>query len=163
MKMDTRPSKTTTFLAIALTLSRQATCARRKVGVVMTDIHHDIIASGYNGNARGTVHCIDSNCKGHGMSCGQGLDVCEAIHAEQNALMKCKNVNDIVNVFCTTAPCAHCIKMLMNTGAINIYYMFDYHGIEDSKTLWLLSDKARTITKIDYSKIANELNSICSQ
>jgi deoxycytidylate deaminase len=45
---------------------------------------------------------------------GEGLDVCQAIHAEQNALLQCKDVYDIETIYCTVSPCIHCVKLLLN-------------------------------------------------
>jgi hypothetical protein len=36
---------------------------------------------------------------------GTGLDVCEAIHAEQNALLQCKDVEQIDTAYVTAMPC----------------------------------------------------------
>ena len=134
--MDTRPSKQVTFLRMTIELSMQSTCIRRKVGCIITDSHHHIIASGYNGNAAGLVHCINSPCKGAKSKSGEGLELCEATHAEQNALMQCRDINAIVDVHVSCAPCIHCIKMLMNTPAKAIYFYGEYAHMDASKLLW---------------------------
>lgn len=144
--MDT--NKAVVFMHMAAVLSSLATCARRKVGVIMTDSRNHIIASGYNGNAAGLQHCIDSPCSGATLETGKGLDECLAIHAEQNALMQCKDVHSIVNVFTTTMPCTHCLKMLMNTSAINIYYMFEYGDSKKSIELWSQSRPGRQMISL---------------
>lgn len=146
--MATRPSKPQTFLRMARTLSEQSTCARRQVGVIMTDHMHQIIASGYNGVAHGARHCIDKPCPGAGQPSGMALDMCEAIHAEQNALMQCKDVMSLQSVYCTTSPCMHCLKMLINTNAVHIYYIDEYPGIEQVRQAWLGSSALRKITKV---------------
>lgn len=133
-----RQSKHITFLQMASGLSLRSTCARRNVGVIMTDAMDHIIASGYNGNAAGLPHCIENPCDGANLPSGTGLDVCEAIHAEQNALMQCHDVSKIVSVYCTTAPCVHCTKMLMNTSAMTIFFLTDYPHSDVAKALWLL-------------------------
>ena len=148
MKMATRPSKPETFLKMAVALSEQSTCSRRSVGVIMTDHMHQIIASGYNGVAHGAKHCIDKLCPGAAQPSGHGLDMCEAIHAEQNALMQCKDVMKLHSVYCTTSPCMHCVKMLINTNAIHIYYIHDYSDIEQVKQAWISSSILRKITKV---------------
>ena len=143
--MDTRPSKAATFLKMALVLSEQGTCIRRKVGVIFTDDKHHIISAGYNGGAPGLSHCIDIPCLGASMPTGEGLDMCEATHAEQNALMWCSDVNKIHSIYVTTFPCIHCIKMLMNTSAVSIYYIYDYAHNEHSKRLWMDSSPERMV------------------
>lgn len=141
--MATRPTKKITFLRMARELSVQSTCARRNVGVIMTDIHHRIVASGYNGNAKGLSHCIDRPCAGAIHKSGLALDLCEAIHAEQNALMQCNDVNRIHSVYCTTAPCMHCLKMLLNTNALNIYFVDSYPNMHEAENMWIQSIRGR--------------------
>jgi dCMP deaminase len=97
---------------------------------------HHIIGTGYNGVAAGLVHCIEKPCSGAMLPSGEGLDKCEAIHAEANAIMQCKDVFDIHTAFCTTAPCVHCVKLLMNTGCKRIIFFEDYPMAEESKKLW---------------------------
>lgn len=141
--MATRPNKKHTFLRMARLLSEQGTCARRNVGVIMTDHNHKIVASGYNGNAKGLPHCIDRHCAGACHKSGLALDLCEAIHAEQNALMQCSDINRIYSVYCTTAPCTHCLKMLLNTNALNIYFIDSYSNMHEAENMWVQSLRGR--------------------
>jgi len=147
--MATRPNMATTMLRIADILSMRSTCSRRNVGAIFLNKHNHIVASGYNGVASGLPHCIDSNCKGSNFKSGEGLDSCEAIHAEQNALMQCRDIFDIESVFCTTSPCVNCIKMLMNTSARDIYFIDDYPHTDAAKQLWMSSCKSRTWNKYE--------------
>jgi len=119
---------------MALTLAVQSTCARRDVGCILVDRHHRIIGSGYNGVAKGLDHCKDKPCGGVGFKSGDGLGICEAIHAEQNALMQCRDIDSIVSAYITTAPCMHCTKMLMNTGCKAIYFANNY--AINGKSIW---------------------------
>ena len=70
-------------------------------------------ATGYNGNPSGFTHCIDEPCEGSTSKSGTDLDKCQAIHAEQNALLQCKDVYSIDRVYTTLEPCIHCIKLLL--------------------------------------------------
>jgi len=80
-----RPTQDEYFLKMAELVSTRATCARRKVGCVLVNSRKHILATGYNGVASGMPHCIDEPCPGANYPSGEGLDKCEAIHAEQNA------------------------------------------------------------------------------
>lgn len=124
--MATKSGKNATFLKIAQELSMLSTCHRRQVGAVLTDKHYHIIGSGYNGVPIGAIHCTDEPCGGANKPSGEGLGLCLAIHAEQNALMQCKNMHDIHTLYVTTSPCEHCIKMLMNTSCKYIVYHHEY-------------------------------------
>lgn len=125
------------FLQMAFEVSRLGTCARRKVGCFLLDKKYRVKASGYNGTPSGAINCTDSPCKGAHYPSGQGLDQCEAIHAEQNALIQLTDPESVHTVICTTAPCLHCVKMLANTSAMRIVFGEDYPHSEASKTEWL--------------------------
>ena len=130
-----RCSKHLTFLQMASYLGTQGTCLRRMVGCILVDKHHHIIGSGYNGNAAGLPHCIDHPCKGADLPSREGLHICEAVHAEQNALMQCANVNEIEICYVSTSPCIHCMKMLMNTSCKLIVFLDVYD--EKAIDLWM--------------------------
>ncbi|RLA59812.1 MAG: hypothetical protein DRQ89_13605 [Epsilonproteobacteria bacterium] len=57
--------------------------------------------------------------------------------------MQCSNVYDIESIYITTSPCEHCIKMLMNTSAKNIYFTDLYPNALVVKDLWLNSNEYR--------------------
>lgn len=120
--MKKRIDKNSYFMAMAKLVSLRGTCSRRKVGCILVDENYHVLATGYNGTPKGMPHCIDSPCPGHREQTGVGLDLCEAVHAEQNALLQCGNVEKIFACYTTTFPCNHCLKLLMNTGCKKIYY-----------------------------------------
>jgi len=132
-----RPLKLETFMKMAKALSEQSTCIRRNVGCILLDNKLRIIGSGYNGSSHGASHCIDTPCKGAHFLSGKGLDMCEAIHAEQNALMQCKDIDAIHIAVCTTFPCKHCTKMLLNTGCNLIVFNEDYESTATGLQIWV--------------------------
>ena len=134
------------FMGQALIASGGSTCCRRQVGCVLVDEHNYVIGVGRNGTPKGMVHCIDKPCKGAHLPSGQGLDVCEATHAETNALLQCKDVQRIKTCYTTTAPCIHCIKLLMNTSCERIVFLDLYPGCEVQQQMWVMnaSDYDRT-------------------
>jgi len=147
--------KMAVMMGVAKTLSLNSTCARRAVGCVLLNKEGHILSTGYNGVPRGFQHCTENSCSGVGYASGQGLDVCQAIHAEQNALMQCRNMLDINAVFVTTSPCMHCMKMLLNTPARVIWYETVYD--EDALRLWRASPNVdclglRTAVQIDAAR-----------
>jgi dCMP deaminase len=124
------------FIDMARLVSRRGTCARRQVGCVLVNQRNHVIATGYNGVASGMIHCTDVACPGVGIASGQGLDICEATHAEANALLQCRNVYEIHTAFVTDSPCIHCTKLLLNTGCKFIYFEKEYSHNSTSKVLW---------------------------
>lgn len=125
----TRPHFDEWAMELAHVVATRATCARRAVGCVLVDARGHVLATGYNGPARGVPHCIDKPCAGAQLASGSGLDICEAIHAEQNAMLQCKDVDQIDACYATTEPCAHCAKLLLNTSCRMVIYKEPYpHG-----------------------------------
>ena len=131
---------------MAKLVARRSTCARRSVGCVLVDEHNHVLATGYNGVASGEPHCIESPCPGAGAPSGEGLHLCQAIHAEVNALVQCADVMRIAIVYCTASPCAHCMRLLVNTGARAIAFAERYPHEESFK----IADRAG-ITMADCS------------
>lgn len=123
------------WLLVARDISALSTCARRQVGVIFLDEGGRVLASGYNGVPAGSPHCIDNPCPGVSCASGTGLDSCEAIHAEQNALVQCKFPLSISTVYCTDSPCLHCVKMLSATSARRIVFSRVYPHSE-SRAYW---------------------------
>jgi dCMP deaminase len=138
-----RPDKHRWYMDIAHVVSERATCVRRKVGCVVVDVFGNIQSTGYNGVPRGVKHCFDVPCPGATESSGQGLDRCQAVHAEVNAIAQCPNIHQTKSIYCTTAPCVSCLKLLINTGATHIYFAESYPQANDAGKLWCRSHEKR--------------------
>lgn len=130
-------------LSLALLWARRGTCARRRVGCVLVDADGHVLSSGYNGPAAGENHCIDKPCPGASAAPGEGLELCEAIHAEANALLICSDVRQIRTAYCTSSPCLHCVKLLMNTGCRHVIFVERYAHDEPAMRLWTGSCRSR--------------------
>lgn len=135
-----RPPKDEVFLNLAVELSRLSTCVRRRVGCVLIDREHEILALGYNGVAAGQQHCLDYPCAGATAPSGTQLDACLAIHAEENALIRCRNFKSIWTAYCSTAPCIGCTKKLLNTGCRRIVFREPYPQ-DTAQAIWLGADR----------------------
>ena len=143
------------FLRMALLVSERGTCVRRKVGCILVNKKNHVLATGYNGNPSGFIHCLDNPCKGANSKSGKDLDKCEAIHAEQNALLQCKDVYDIDTVYCTVSPCIHCVKLLLNTSAKKIVFGEKYIH-KEAERLWILGGRDWSYININF--ILGKLN-----
>ena len=159
---DGRPTQSALWLGVAWLLASRSTCKRRGVGCVLVDSLGQVLSTGYNGVAHGQPHCNERTgikplypkpvmyeniaamiqvdyphaCAGAAAASGTDLEGCEAIHAEQNALLQCRDVQAIHTVYVTHSPCLHCLKMLLNTGAKRIIYEVPYPGEERARALW---------------------------
>jgi dCMP deaminase len=122
----TRPDVDRWALGIARAVSARGACQKRRVGCVLLDHERRIVATGYNGPARGIPNCVDRPCMGAGTRSGSGM--CIAVHAEQNALLQCRDVLAVTTCYVTLEPCAPCVKLLLNTGCRRIIFSEAYES-----------------------------------
>lgn len=125
-----RPSTNDYFMRMASLVSMRSTCHRRSVGCVLVDENNLVLATGYNGVPRGFPHCNHADqkglmphlCDGAFSKSGTNLDSCKAVHAEANALISCRNPEDIRTAYVTASPCETCVRMLLNTKCETIVF-----------------------------------------
>lgn len=95
----------------------------------------DVIDSSVPGHIAVRVEHFPNACSGAEAPSGQSLDSCQAIHAEQNALLQCRDVYAIDTAYVTASPCVTCCKLLLNTSCKRIVFKEEYpHG--QSEALW---------------------------
>jgi dCMP deaminase len=138
------------FTDMASLVSRRGTCLRRRVGCVLTNSLNHVLATGYNGVPSGFPHCnelvddphdIDGGqhyghaCAGASAAPGTMLNECNAIHAEQNAMIQCRDVDAIHTCYSTASPCVTCLRMLLNTSCRRIVFLEEYPHPE-SRIMW---------------------------
>ena len=61
--------------------------------------------------------------------CGSSWGFRRALHAEQNAIIQAANLGIPIEgstLYCTTAPCSLCAKMLINAGVVRVVFDGDY-------------------------------------
>lgn len=146
---DDRPNPDAYFMAMAYLVASRSTCARRQVGCVLVNERKHVLATGYNGVAAGMPHCRggDCPCEASTAESGTRLEDCEAIHAEQNALLQTSDPWSIDTVYCTTVPCKGCTKEMLNTSARRIVYGESYasSGIELWNRNGRVANQVRTL------------------
>ena len=128
------------FISIALLAAKRSTCARRQVGCVLVDESNHVLSTGYNGVSKNMTHCIDAPCKGASAKSGKDLELCNAIHAEINAIAHCTNPKQIHSAYISVSPCIHCLKALLATPCENLYFAEKYSHWE-SLQLWILDGR----------------------
>ena len=156
-----RISRTELYMNMASLVAQRTTCLRRAVGCVLVNARGHMLSTGYNGVAAGQAHCNDDTrteivwdncepskehtihphaCAGAQSPSGTNLDACQAIHAEQNALLQCRDIYSIATCYCTTSPCMTCTKLLLNTSCQTIVFSEEYPGNE-ARDLWVSSGR----------------------
>ncbi|MGM9571714.1 MAG: deoxycytidylate deaminase [bacterium] len=141
MQVKSRPDWDEYFLAIAQVVSRRSTCLRRQYGALIVK-DRIIVSTGFNGAARGLPNCVDTGeCIRRKMNVpsGERYELCEAVHAEQNAIIsgdpvKMKGATIYVAGFdyadgslALAKPCKLCARMIRNALISDIVY-YDAEG-----------------------------------
>jgi len=137
-----RPPLYEVYMRMAEELAKRSTCARLQVGTVVTDRYlENVVAIGYNGNARGFPNRCDTDEPGK----------CGCIHSEQNALTKSPgSLRDKV-AFVTASPCGACAKLMIQA---NVSYVFYREAYRDLAGVELL--KAGGVVTVHYTRWRNE-------
>ena len=105
------------YMRMAEDLAKRSTCTRLRVGTVITDaLLENVVAIGYNGNAKGLPNRCDSRVPGQ----------CGCLHSEVNALVKAPGGMRDKVVFVTDSPCIMCSKLMINSGASHLFYRREY-------------------------------------
>jgi dCMP deaminase len=123
------------FLKMLDLVASRSTCARRAVAAIITDATGHVLSTGYNGVPAGMPHCTDVPCPGANRPSGIDLDLCEAIHAEQNALLQCYRLDLARVLYCSVVPCYPCAKLIVNTSILRIVVKEDYASAHWERTL----------------------------
>lgn len=133
-KLDTRDIHLY-FMSLAVLAAKRSTCVRRAVGCVAVK-NKRVIATGYNGTISGMTHCTNDTCyrKVNNIPSGEKLDMCYAVHAEQNVICQAAMSGQSIegsDIYITTTPCTTCLKLLAQVGVKNIYCLEDSYPFSD--------------------------------
>lgn len=125
-----RPDWDTYFMRITKLVATRSSCLRRSVGAVLVKDKR-ILATGYNGAPAGMAHCEEAGCLRDQLHIpsGERHELCRGLHAEQNAIIQAARQGTEIKdstLYCTTAPCSLCAKMLINAGVTRIVYEGSY-------------------------------------
>lgn len=125
-----RIDKDTYYLNIAKSVAGRSTCLRRNYGAIIVK-NDEVIATGYNGSARGESNCCDihKSCprKNKPHNSGDYSD-CPAVHAEMNAIISAARKDMIGATLYLVGvesdgtrieniePCPICKRLIKNAG-----------------------------------------------
>ncbi len=147
-----RPNIDAYWISIVPLIARRATCPRRAVGVILVDESGLLVATGYNGQPPGALHCEDNPCPGSPARGGSRED-CEALHAEANAIMQSfASRRSPWTMYCTLTPCFACAKLLLAAGIAEVVALEAYKHDDRGPALleangvqvWLWDGERRT-------------------
>ncbi|TET89256.1 MAG: cytidine deaminase [Methanomassiliicoccales archaeon] len=142
-----RISRDEYYMNIAIDVSKRATCTRRQIGSVVVN-GDEIKSTGYNGNPRGLPHCDEIGCirDEQNIPSGERMEVCTAVHAEQNALLQAGKGAKGAVLYTTIVPCNTCAKMIINAGIERVVYL---DGYPETMGLDLLQQAGIPVEKLD--------------
>ncbi len=142
--MCERMNKHEYAMILARTAALRSTCLRRKVGAVAISPEGYVLATAYNGAPCHMEHCTAETCVRirNKIPSGQQLEMCRAIHAEQNLVLRLGPKLKGATVYCTTCPCVTCAKLLIGAGVAAICWENDYDNpyAKELMTEWSKSD-----------------------
>jgi dCMP deaminase len=134
----TRPPLYEVYMRMAEELAKRSTCMRLQVGTVITDPElENVLAIGYNGNARGFPNRCDSDEPG----------TCGCIHSEMNALVKAPGQVRGKVAFVTASPCERCAKLMIQANVSHLFYREAYRKPEGINVL-----KQGGVTVVHYTR-----------
>ncbi len=114
------------YMRMAEELAGRSTCRRLSVGTVITDPGlENVVAIGYNGNARGFPNDCDSPTPG----------ACGCIHSEMNALVKAPGRLPEKVAFVTASPCVMCAKLMIQARVSHLFYRAAYRDLSGLEVL----------------------------
>ncbi|HZK54611.1 MAG TPA: dCMP deaminase family protein [Desulfosporosinus sp.] len=130
MTQKQRPSWDSYFMQLAFVVAGRSTCLRRQVGAVLVK-EKQILSTGYNGSPSGLLHCDEVGCMRQSLNVpsGERLEICRAVHAEQNALVQAAKHGVAIagaDLYTTLQPCVQCTKMIINAGIRRVVYTQAY-------------------------------------
>lgn len=130
------------YLEMLKLVASRGTCIRRQVGAIIVDIRGHVLSTGYNGVPAGFPHCGFAKLGDHGGKICEGAGDppgdsrrCLAVHAEQNALMQCIDLNRAHTFYVSCTPCFGCAKMIANTSIKQVVCIEKYADSEGMAVL----------------------------
>ena len=133
------------FVEIAKVVAQRSADPHTQVGAVLVK-NNCVIGVGYNGEPKGFHFDFDWNSP---------EKYPYVIHAEMNAISNA-NRNGVdcngADIYLTLSPCHDCIKLLIQHGIKNVYYLKEYKDIELTKQIVENTDGIKLI-KLDESDL----------
>lgn len=112
------------------TIAKSSECLSRKVGACLVQ-DNIILSKGYNHTPHNTCDC--KTCIRHNNKSGECLDICKAIHAEEDCIinyLKEYSIDSLKDctLYVTVAPCYHCAKLITDIGIKKVICRTDYNS-----------------------------------
>ena len=141
-----RPTRDQSWCQLLQVLKLRSTCLRRQTAALIVDAHNRLLSSGFNGVAPEFPHCNEGAPCYPGAApgsvasgdAGNESTLCQAGHAEMNALIWLPDPRMAHILYCTNLPCFSCAKAVLQTSIEYVCCVEDY---PDHRGLDLLLEK----------------------
>lgn len=145
LRLEIRPDWDSTFIDMCYVLSKRSTCVRLQTAAIVVK-NLNIISIGYNGCPSGMVHCCD-RWKAADLDEAQFLQehhqwsLANELHAEINALLRCKADVQGGTIYSLYSPCIQCAKAIVAAGIKEVVYLHVYaRDLESTAMLFWAND-----------------------
>lgn len=120
-----RPSWDDLWMSVAADVAERSLCVRARVGAVIVDENHRIVATSYNGPPKNFNHrdapCTDWCERAQGVVLDQSYANCPSLHAEANGLLSAdKSSWQRGTIYVTGDVCGDCAKLIANSGLTRV-------------------------------------------
>lgn len=135
-----RNNRVKVFATFAMDLSLLSKCEERRVAAIITDKNlSQVYSIGINGGPKGLADCMCHIDGKYG-----------CVHAEINALVKCRSDAPDKVMFVTLSPCKQCAAAMINApgGFSTVYYMEEW---KDTTGIELLKNAGIKCVYLDKS------------
>ena len=162
------------FLGLCNEIARWSTCLSRQIGAVIVR-NRTIVSTGFNGPPRGIPHCgVERILTDHSLpfirpdqrhSCprqvlnfksGEGLHLCTASHAEENAIVNAAQIgvstNGTTMYMNCGIPCRECLKKIINAG-IRELVCVNINDWYDEQSKFLIGESSLIIRNYNKERI----------
>lgn len=172
------------YMHLAVSMSLRSSCLKRQVGAVIIKNNEHIISGGNNDVPKGETDCRYYNSKRCNRDAeleefyesiekltncndvkdkisipGKLLDLCRAVHAEEEAILQAAKLGVSINgttLYTSTDPCLLCCKDIINSGIKEIVYLESYPfplSLEMLKQCDIVRRKFEGVTSKVYNKL----------
>jgi dCMP deaminase len=126
------------FAKMVEVVKLRSTCKRRQFGAIIT-LNNQIRGTGYNGAPAGMEHCSEIGCLRDELEIESGTrhEICRAVHAEQNAVLRALEFGNIngATLYTNSYPCQICAKLIINSGVKRVVTSGTYSTTDGIKML----------------------------
>jgi len=132
------------FMDIAVRVSEESKCVRKKVGAILVKDNSRMISMGYNGTPTGEDNCCEdtiplteeeAQAQGYSLEDFNNLKMVKTvtkhnvIHAEDNVyrkLLKSTENSLGATLYCTLQPCEICADLIIDSGTVRVVFLNEY-------------------------------------